>query len=113
METRATVPHLNPNGIARMNIASVDLELIQHLSVKWIRLVPSAQLEVMHIKARFGQPEHTIASQEGAQLLLYPQIGLQVLVRADGKDELAFVQHATFNESNKALDVSETPQLLC
>ncbi len=99
IESRATVPHLNKNGVGRMNVSSIDNSLIQNLRVMWMKFIPSVQLQVEHIKARFGEPEQMIAGPKGVNLLLYPRIGLHVLVRDDGKDVLTFTQLSTFAET--------------
>lgn len=103
IKSRATAPHLNQNGVGRMNISSSDNNLIQNLRVMWMKFIPSVQLQLEHIKARFGEPEQTIAGSKGVSLLLYPKIGLHVLVRDEGKDVLTFTQLKTFAETTKKI----------
>ena len=86
-----------------MNISSSDNNLIQNLRVMWMKFIPSVQLQLEHIKARFGEPEQTIAGSKGVSLLLYPKIGLHVLVRDEGKDVLTFTQLKTFAETTKKI----------
>ena len=99
IRSRATAPRLNQNGVGRMNISSSDNNLIQNLRVMWMKFIPSAQLQLEHIKARFGAPEQTIAGPKGTNLLLYPKLGLHVVVRDEGKDELTFTPLSTFDET--------------
>jgi hypothetical protein len=99
IRSRATAPRLNQNGVGRMNVSSSDNNLIQNLRVMWMKFIPSVQLQLEHIKARFGAPEQTIAGPKGISLLLYPKLGLHVLIRDEGKDVLTFTLLSAFAET--------------
>jgi hypothetical protein len=107
IKTRSTTPHLNQNGVGRMNISSSDNSLVQNLRVMWIKLIPSVQVKIEHIKARFGNPEQTIAGPKGVSLMLYPKMGLHVLIQDDGKDVLTFTQLKSFAETTKKIKEQE------
>lgn len=98
LESRATPPRMNNNGVGRMNLNNSDLIPIQQYRVEWIRLIPSNELEAAMIKARFGDAEQVIQVSTQLLIMLYPEIGLQVILREDGKDELNFFHPAIYSE---------------
>ena len=112
IRSRATAPRLNQNGVGRMNISSSDNNLIQNLRVMWMKFIPSVQLQLEHIKARFGAPEQTIAGPNGTNLLLYPKLGLHALIRDEGKDVLTFTQLSTFDETTAKIMEEEKISLI-
>lgn len=99
IRSRATAPRLNQNGVGRMNISSSDNNLIQNLRVMWMKFIPSVQIRREHVQARFGKPEQIIAGPKGISLLLYPKLGLHVLIRDEGKDVLTFTLLSVFTET--------------
>ena len=84
IETRATLPHLYPNKVARMNISPRDTKLSQSLPIRALTLIPSADVSEKAIEARFGMDHETTTTPEGYTRLDYPAIGLQAtLAKAD------------------------------
>ena len=112
IESRATAPRLNKNGVGRMNISSIDNDLIQNLRVMWMKFIPSVEIRLEHVQARFGKPEQTITGSEGIYLLLYPKLGLHVLINNEGKDVLTFTRLKAFDETTTKIMEEEKISLV-
>jgi len=90
IEERASVPHLYPNAVARMNLSPADTQLAQQLVVKELTLIPSVEVDLKSIRARFGQPEQEVSPEEGSLRLKYPAAGLTVTLSKDDATRLHF-----------------------
>lgn len=90
IEQRATLPHLYPDGVARMNLASEDLTRVQQLVVGQLSLIPSIALNEQMLIARFGQPASSTRSNDGKQHYHFPDIGLTATIDHEGLATLRF-----------------------
>jgi hypothetical protein len=103
MRSRATLPRIYPDGIARMNLDNRDLPRVQHLIVDYLVLVPSIKVKPGMLAAHFGDPAATTTDAEGNKHYRFPRLGLDVTIRPQGKDELRFEQPAVFAQQHPAL----------
>jgi len=87
---RGTRPRIYPNGVVRVNLANEDTLSIKQLSFKELRLVPSLQLEASMLESRFGKAQSVQRNDDGSVHYLYPDIGLDALIKPDDKDVLSF-----------------------
>jgi len=90
LESRATIPHLYPNEVARMNLALADLEQVRRLTVKQLTLIPSITLDGATLKARFGEPSEVIELAQGGRVYRFQEIGLQATIDGDQSAQLRF-----------------------
>ncbi|HKI62379.1 MAG TPA: hypothetical protein VKA31_08805 [Mariprofundaceae bacterium] len=90
IESDATVPHLYPNGVARMNLAAADAIGINNATVQELTLIPNLAVSAETLKARFGEPDHIQHLQTDQDLYLYNRIGLQAFLSKDEPPTLHF-----------------------
>jgi len=93
-ESRATIPHLYPNDVARMNLAAKDRSALDQVVVSELTLVPNLTLSGENIKARFGEPDE-LRNMEDYDFYLYKKIGLQVRLNKDESATLHFFNPIT------------------
>ena len=90
MQQRSTLPHLYPNKVARMNLHPEDLPAVQQLPVKTLTLIPSIEITIDKLKARFGEPSSTHSSDDGSHYYLFADVGLQAMLKQGDATRLLF-----------------------
>jgi hypothetical protein len=90
MQGRATMPHIYPNAVARSNLAPPDQQLVQHLQVKELTLLPSIAITPQELAARFGAPGTVTHPAAEKTLYAYPAIGLEATLSPDEPAQLHF-----------------------
>jgi hypothetical protein len=73
-----------------------DLAAADALPIKAISVIPTVNLEEATVIQRFGQPGERIVVSDRRTHLLYPQLGLDVVVDQDGKELLQYVAPRDF-----------------
>lgn len=94
LESRATIPHLYPNKVARMNLAAKDRSSLNQVIVRELTLIPNLTLSAENIKARFGEPDE-LKNMEGYDLYTYDKLGLEVQLNKDESPRLHFFNPTT------------------
>ena len=80
----------------RITLHPDDLAAAERLPVRAISLIPTTNLDEATIVQRFGEPGERIVVSEKRTHLLYPMLGLDVLVNKDGKELLQYVAPRDF-----------------
>jgi hypothetical protein len=80
----------------RITLHPDDLAAAGRLPVRAISLIPTINLDEATIVQRFGEPGERIVVSEKRTHLLYPTLGLDVLVDKDGKELLQYVAPRDF-----------------
>ena len=80
----------------RITLHPDDLAAAERLPVRAISLIPTTNLDEATIVQRFGEPGERIVVSEKRTHLLYPTLGLDVLVDKDGKELLQYVAPRDF-----------------
>jgi len=80
----------------RITLHPDDLAAAERLPVRAISLIPTTNLDEATIVQRFGEPGERIVVSEKRTHLLYPMLGLDVLVDKDGKELLQYVAPRDF-----------------
>ena len=80
----------------RITLHPDDLAAAERLPVRAISLIPTTNLDEATIVQRFGEPGERIVVSEKRTHLLYPVLGLDVLVDKDGKELLQYVAPRDF-----------------
>ena len=80
----------------KITLQPEDLAAADLLPVKAISVIPTVNLDEATIIQRFGQPGERIVLSETRRHLLYPTLGLDVLVDKDGKELLQYVAPQQF-----------------
>ena len=91
IEERATIPHLYPNQVARMNLAAKDRMALDQAIISELTLIPNLTLTTENIQARFGQPDQ-IDTTTDQKVYHYRSLGLDVTIIADEPPTLHFFQ---------------------
>ena len=86
MESSTKKIRLNPDDLAHANT----------LPIRAIGLIPSANLDETTILQRFGPPKTRITVGKTLTHFLYPHLGLDVVLDAQGKDVLQYVAPQNF-----------------
>ena len=73
-----------------------DLAAAEALPVRAISVIPTVNLDEATIIQRFGEPGERIVVSEKRTHLLYPKLGLDVVVDKDGKELLQYVAPQQF-----------------
>jgi len=89
IESRATIPHLYPNQVARMNLDVHDRSDLNDAVVHELTLIPNLTLTAKNIQDRFGKPD-ALQTMEDHDLYLYDKLGLQVYLDKDESARLHF-----------------------
>ncbi len=73
---RSTLPHLYPNGVARMNVAPADIAAMEQLVVRRLTLIPSVRITAKILRTRFGKESGSKLTIDGEKVLTFPKVGL-------------------------------------
>lgn len=92
----------------RITLHPDDLALAEQMPVKAIAVIPTVNLDEATVIQRFGQPAERLAVAEKRVHLLYPQLGLDVLVDGDGKELLQYVAPRDFAALSMPLKAGES-----
>ncbi len=90
IEARATVPHLYPDQVARMNLAADDVTRVHDAIVAELTLIPNLIVSLETLKARFGEPDRVSKLATGADEYVYDAIGLKAVLNKDEPPRLHF-----------------------
>jgi len=90
IETRATLPHLYPNAVARMNVHPEDLPRIQQMIVKNLTLIPSIDISPEMLHNRFGAASTIMQGEEDVTYYFFPEIGLKATLNNEDATRLQF-----------------------
>ncbi len=80
----------------RITLHPDDLAAAERLPVRAISLIPTTNLDEATIVQRFGEPGERIVVSEKRTHLLYPTLGLDIVVDKDGKELLQYVAPRDF-----------------
>ena len=101
MSERGTPPRVYPNGMVRINPSNQDILAAQNMTFNELRLVPSVQLNRTMLEGRFGKPDSIKKNEDGSSHYYYPAIGLDALIKAEGKDILSFAASRLVNQKQQ------------
>lgn len=82
-----------------------DLGRIDSLPIRAISVIPTVNLDEVTILQRFGTPQERIRIADHRTHLLYPQLGLDVLVDGEGKELLQYVAPREFASLREPLQM--------
>jgi hypothetical protein len=92
------IKRVNNNGI-RYALDRVASEKLKRVKMKNLIYIPAAQLDEEIIVKRFGKPKHKIKlkTKEIGWHYLYPEKGLDLIYKEEGKEVLQYVSPKEFN----------------
>jgi hypothetical protein len=95
-------------GTRRHHLHPDDLTVARRAAVKVITFMPSFDLDEAIVRDRFGTPVEIIQVTAQQKHLLYPDKGLDLILNADSKELLQYLQPRAFNEHRAALQRHST-----
>jgi hypothetical protein len=87
----------------RITLHPDDLAAADRLPIRAISVIPTTNLDEATIIQRFGEPGERIVVSERRTHLLYPKLGLDVVVDKDGKELLQYVAPQQFGRLREPL----------
>ncbi|MDQ6999639.1 MAG: hypothetical protein Q9M12_01975 [Mariprofundus sp.] len=90
IEARATIPHLYPDKVARMNLAPGDVRHARSATVRELTLIPNLTISAETLKARFGEPDRVQSLDKDRDEYIYDAIGLNAVISKDAPPVLHF-----------------------
>ena len=95
IESRATIPHLYPNKVARMNLAPEDFTQVHDAIVAELTLIPNLNISPETLQARFGTPDQILKMDQDRNRYIYNAIGLDAVVSKEEPPVLHFINPNT------------------
>ena len=83
-------------GTRRYHLHPEDLPLAMRAPVRVITFLPSFNLDEAIIEDRFGSPAEVIQVNAGQRHLLYPDLGLDLILSTDTRELLQYLQPQAF-----------------
>jgi hypothetical protein len=97
----------------RITLHPEDLAAADRLPIRAISVIPTVNLDEATIVQRFGEPGERIVVSDKRTHLLYPKLGLDIVVDKDGKELLQYVapqQFARLREPLLAAPAENAPR---
>jgi len=98
---------LRQGGTHRLLLDEGDLTIARRAAVRAITFMPTFDLDEEITRARFGTPAEVLQVGAQEQHLLYPELGLDVVLNADGKDVLQYLSPDDFAAHRAQLQVKK------
>jgi len=92
-------------GTHRLLMDEGDLPTARRAAVRAITFMPTFDLDEEITRARFGIPAEVLPVSDQEQHLLYPELGLDLVLNADGKDVLQYLSPDDFDTHRAQLQV--------
>ena len=83
-------------GVSRIDLDPADLPAVRAAPITSIAYLPAVNLDPEVVEKRFGTPGSRVTEAPGVVHWLYPEKGLDVVVREDGKEVLQYVAPRNF-----------------
>lgn len=96
MRTRAVDRKRVESGDNRYVLSSDDYRRAAALPIASITYIPYVDLNESIVERHFGTPAERVATAKGVEHLLYPKLGLDILLSDHGKDVLQYVAPRDF-----------------
>lgn len=103
LRARAVKRKVLESGARRYTMTYADNTALSQKTVTSLAYIPYINLDEDIIKSRFGEPRERIIVDQKRQHLLFPEIGLDLLLDDDGKELLQYVAPADFEKLRQPL----------
>lgn len=91
------------SGARRYTLNAATTAQMAQKKITSLSYIPYINLDEEIIRQRFGEPAERIVIDDKRQHLLYPELGLDLLLDEDGKELLQYVAPATFEQLRQPL----------
>jgi hypothetical protein len=96
LRERAGAPKYLDSGARKFHLQTQDLPLAYAAPVGTITFIPSAALDQEIARTRFGPAQETLRTGDGNMHLLYPALGLDLMLDEKHRDVLQYVAPRDF-----------------
>jgi hypothetical protein len=96
LRERSGLPKYLDSGARKYHLQTEDLPLAYQAPLQSITFIPMANIELDVAKQRFGPAGEVIRVDEETTHLLYPHLGLDLMINAQHKDVLQYVAPRDF-----------------
>jgi len=110
IKSRALRTIVFPSGSAKMTIAPEDMIDVEALTARSITYIPNTALDIALVTQHFGQAKQQIRDNDNNLHLLYPALGLDVVLPPKGKPLLQFVPPDQFDRLLLRLPMTTSDQ---
>lgn len=108
IKERAFKATVFPSGNAKVAIAPEQMGDVETSVVKSLTYVPPISLTPSLVEKNFGKADRRVNDGNGNIHILYPALGLDVVIAREGKPLLQFVSPDSFDRLLDLLDVDES-----
>lgn len=91
------------SGARRYTVTYADKMALSQKTITSLAYIPYINLDEVIIKSRFGEPAERIVIDQKRQHLLFPELGLDLLLDEKGKELLQYVTPAEFGKLRQPL----------
>lgn len=112
MKARAAKVEFMESTTRRYTLSADDLAQALKTPISAVSLVPQAQLDAATLTQRFGEPSERLSlgqDDTAVEHLLYPQRGLDIAVRHQGKEVMQYVAPGQFDRLRQPLQAQPRP----
>lgn len=96
LRERSGAPRYLDSGARKYHLQPEDLSTGYNAPLAGITFIPLASLDEAVARKRFGEPEETVRVNEQTVHLLYPKLGLDLMINAGHRDVLQYVAPRDF-----------------
>ena len=104
LRERAVSSRVLDSGARRFNLDPQDLPTAYSATIDTITFIPAADLDLEVVEHRFGTPAERLQLNRQVEHLLYPDIGLDLILNRDGKEVLQYVAPQRFDRLRDPLE---------
>jgi hypothetical protein len=91
------------SGAKRYTLTAEKSKLLAQKNITSLSYIPYINLDEEIIRKRFGEPSERVIVDERRQHLLYPELGLDLLLDEEGKELLQYVTPSKFEQLRQPL----------
>ncbi|BCO31854.1 hypothetical protein TspCOW1_19570 [Thiohalobacter sp. COW1] len=103
LRERAVSSRVLDSGARRFSLDPADLPTAHAATIDSITFIPAADIDVEVAEHRFGVPSERIQINAQVEHLLYPELGLDLILDRDGKEVLQYVPPRDFDRLRRPL----------
>ncbi len=103
LRARSGAPKYLDSGARKYHLQTDDLPLGYSAPIETITFIPTARLDEEIARKRFGPEDETVRIDAKTVHLLYPHLGLDVMLSDDHKDVLQYVAPRNFAQLREPL----------
>jgi len=103
MRKRAPDRKRMESGDNRYRLSAADVARAHSLPIGSLTYIPYVDLDESMVEHRFGRPAERIQTAKGVHHLLYPELGLDLILNDEGKEVLEYVAPGDFERLRQPL----------